>query len=54
MVVFPIGIERPLDVAVQGPHDSDPRKHCRPTGIYDQAQRFHGRLPFWGRVLGLR
>ena len=29
-------------------------QHCRPTQRHDQAQRSHGRLPFWGRVLGLR
>jgi hypothetical protein len=53
-VAFAVGIVHALDVAVKRPHDAYPGKHCRPIGIYDQAQRFHGRLPFWGRVLGLR
>jgi len=26
MLVFPVGIEHALDVAVQGSHDADPRK----------------------------
>jgi hypothetical protein len=51
MVVFPIRIEHALDMAVQGSHDANARKHrraarCRQpfvsaltSGITDQSQR---------------
>jgi hypothetical protein len=39
MVIFTIGVQHPLDVAVQGPHDTDAREHRR--------------LPFRRFVLGL-
>ena len=40
--------------AVQRPHDADARKHRRATERRHQDQGFHRRLPFRGRVLGLR
>src|SRR5258708_6557943 len=54
MMVFAIGIEHALDVAVQCPHDADARKHRRPARGRDQDQSFHGRLPVGSLVLGLR
>jgi hypothetical protein len=51
-VIFPVGIEHAFDVPVQRPHDADPRKHRRPARRRNQDQRFHGRLPFRGFVLG--
>jgi hypothetical protein len=45
--------EHPLDVTVQGPHDADPRKHCRAADCRDQDQGFHRRLPLSGLMLGL-
>jgi hypothetical protein len=53
MMVFAVRIEHALDVAIYRPKHTDPRKHCWPAQRRNQAQRFHGRLPFWGRVLGL-
>jgi hypothetical protein len=54
MMFHPIGIKHPLNVAVQGSHNADTRKHRRPSRRRDQDQRFHGRLPLRGLVLGLR
>ncbi len=42
-----------LDVAVQGSHDADARKHRRTARRRGQDQRFHGGLPFRGFVFGL-
>jgi hypothetical protein len=39
-------------MAVQRPHDADPRQHRRAARCCDQDQGFHGRLPFLGLVLG--
>ena len=40
MRVFAIGIEHPFDVAVQGSHDADTRKHRRAIEFDDQEQGF--------------
>jgi hypothetical protein len=53
MMFFAIRIEHPLNVAVQGPHYADPRKHRRAAVRRDQYQGLHSRLPFRGLVLGL-
>jgi hypothetical protein len=54
MRVFAIGIEDPLDVAVQRRHDADPGQHCRPAARGDEHQGFHRRLPLRRGVLGFR
>jgi hypothetical protein len=54
MRILAIGIEHPLDVPVQGPHDADARKHRRPAERHHQDQGFHRCLPLSGRVLGFR
>ena len=54
MMIFPIRIEMANVMAVQRPHDADARKHRRATERRHQDQGFHRRLPFRGRVLGLR
>jgi hypothetical protein len=38
MMVFAVGIEHPLDVTVQGPHDADAREHRRAVLVDDQKQ----------------
>ena len=53
MMGLAIWIELANVVAVQCPHDADPREHRRAAQRCDQAQRFHARLPLWGRMLGL-
>jgi hypothetical protein len=45
MRLLAIGIEHPLDVTVQRPHDSNPRHH-RVAAAATQHQRFNCRLPF--------
>ena len=52
--VLAIWIELALNVAIQCPHDADPREHCRAARRRDQDQRFHRGLPLGGFVLGLR
>jgi len=52
MVLFPIRVEDSLDLSIERPHDADAREHGWPAQSRDQAQRFHGRLPLWDRVLG--
>ena len=54
MSTFARGIEHPLDVPVQRPHDADPREHRRPAVCRHQDQGLHRRLPILGFVLGLR
>jgi hypothetical protein len=51
MRLLPVGVERPLDVPVERPHDADPGEHHRAAKFRDQEQRFHCGLPFWGVVL---
>jgi len=48
MMIFAIGIEHPLDVPVQCPHDTDAGEHRRPAIFRDQQQRLHCGLPFGG------
>jgi hypothetical protein len=47
-------VERPLDAAVQCPHEADARHHGRPIKIDDQEQGFDGGLPVLEQLLGLR
>lgn len=47
-------IERPFDVAVQRPHDADPRKHSWAAKLRGRDQGFHRSLPLRGLVFGLR
>src|SRR6266403_5081818 len=54
MMLFAIGIKHPLNVAVQCPHDANPREYRRSARRRDRDQRLHGRLPLVGLVLGLR
>jgi hypothetical protein len=54
MSVFPIGIENPGVVAVDRPHDADPRQHCRPATRRDEHQGLHRVLPLWRTVLCFR
>jgi hypothetical protein len=54
MLIFAIRIKHPLNVAVQRPHDPDPREHRRTARRRDQYQRLHSRLPFLDPVLGFR
>ena len=51
MMVFAIGIEHALDVAVQRSHDADAREHRR--AARDQDQGFHSGLPL-RRLTGAR
>jgi hypothetical protein len=37
--LLPGGIEHPLDVTIQCPHDADAAKHQRPAMLCDQQQR---------------
>jgi hypothetical protein len=41
-------------MAVQRPHDADPREHRRPARLRNQDQRLHRGLPFRSIMLGLR
>jgi hypothetical protein len=43
MMVFAIGIKRPLDVPVQRFHDANPREHRRAVTFGNQDQRFPSR-----------
>ena len=54
MVLFAIGVEHALDVAVQRPHDADPREYRGTARRRDQDQGFHCCLPLRGLVLVLR
>jgi len=46
MMLFPIGIEHALDVAVQSPHDADAGQHSWAAVLCDQEQHFDRGLPF--------
>jgi hypothetical protein len=54
MMILSIRIKLANVAAVQRPHEANPRKHRRPARRRHQDQRFHGRLPLRGRVLGFR
>jgi hypothetical protein len=54
MCLFAIGIEHPLDVTVQRPHDADPGQHRGTAGLCNEDERLHGGLPFGRGVLRLR
>jgi hypothetical protein len=54
MCVFARRVKRPLNVSVQCPHDTDPRKHRWAAQRRHQDQGFHCSLPFSGLVNGLR
>ncbi len=54
MRVFAIGIEHPLHVPVQCPHDTDACKHGRPVVTDDQEQSFDRGLPLVELLIGLR
>jgi len=54
VVILAIWIEHSLNVAVQGPHDADPREHGRPAGRRAQDQGFHPGVPLRCLMLGLR
>jgi hypothetical protein len=45
VMVFPIRIERALDVAIQCPHDADARGHRRPSQFGDRHQALNRGLP---------
>src|SRR4030081_2972011 len=47
MLLYTRRTEPPLDVAVQCPHDTDPRKHGRAV-MLDQQERLHRGLPLNG------
>jgi len=47
-----IGIEHALDVAVQRPHDPDPRKHRRPAQCRHEDEGLQCDLPFRCLVFG--
>jgi hypothetical protein len=49
-----IGIEHPLDVAIECPHHADARKHSRAAKRHHQDQGFHRALPFRRFVFCLR
>jgi hypothetical protein len=53
MKVFARRIEHPLDVTVQGPHDTDAREHRRPVMCCNQQKRLHRGLPWLGVVFCL-
>ena len=54
MGVFPVWIKHALNMAVQGPHDTDTREHYWAAKRCHHYQRLHGRLPFLDPVLGFR
>jgi len=54
MVVFPVSVERALDMTVQCPHDADPRVHQRPAPFSRHDQRLHRCLPCGKVLLSLR
>jgi hypothetical protein len=54
MMVLARRIELPLDMTIQGPHDTDPCKHLWSAGRRHKDQRFHSSLPLRGLVLGFR
>jgi hypothetical protein len=53
MRILAVGIEHALNVAVQCPHDTNPRKHRRTAVLDHQHQRLDRGLPFRGVVLRL-
>ena len=53
MMVLARRIELPLEMTIQGPHDTDPRKHRWSARRRDQDQGLHSCLPFLRRVIGL-
>jgi hypothetical protein len=54
MMGLPIRVELANVVAVQRPHDADPRHHRRTTVAFgDQDQDFNGSLPFLDLLFGL-
>jgi hypothetical protein len=46
-----VSYRHPLDVAIQGAHNADPRKHRWPTVLCNEKKRFHRGLPFNRRRL---
>ena len=54
MVVFAVRIENALNVAVQGPHDANPREHRWSARRRHQDQGFHCCLPLRGLMLCFR
>jgi hypothetical protein len=54
MLVLPRRVEHALNVAIQCPHDTDAREHCRTAVRRDQDQGFHCSLPFRRCVIDLR
>jgi len=54
MMVFPIRTKHPLDMAVQGSHDTDARKHRWSIQLRDQHQALDRGLPFGGVRFFLR
>jgi len=54
MMGFAVQIELANMVAVQCPHDADPREHPGPAERRDHDQGLHRRLPFRCLMLGLR
>jgi hypothetical protein len=53
-MILPVGVEHPLDVAVQRPQHPDPRMHQRSAILRRHDQRLDGGLPFLALALGLR
>jgi len=41
MGIFPFGIEHPLDVMVQRPHDADPRNRAGPVTVGSRVIRYY-------------
>jgi len=51
--IVAVRIKHALEVPVQCCHDADPRELRWPVIFYNQQQRFHRCLPFFGIVLCL-
>jgi hypothetical protein len=54
MMIFAIGVEYPLDVPVQRPHDADAREHRRAVLFRLPGSGIHRGLPLWHAVIGFR
>jgi hypothetical protein len=54
MVILARGVEHPLNMTVQGSHDTYPREHRRAVIFRNKQERQHRGLPFLGIVLCLR
>ena len=51
MMIFPVGVEHPLDVTIQRPHGADPQMHQRPASFRQLRVTVEINLAQWGMIL---